>query len=222
MSPEEFISSIINEYTIARKPKISNTKLSRGRSHSVSSVAEDLFAEYLINNDPEIESILIDQPIFSQYGNVRFYPDITVIKNDKVVAFFDLKMDMGWKRDGLLELVGKHQKVIKTIKENIVTYKNGVTKEKQYIMISPSCTYNIVIISTRNSGIKLSEYLQKSHTIFPSAGVYVLCNSKRYHPNSYGVENDYLIKNLEINNLEFKKIIINLRKPSNNPKTEVV
>lgn len=211
MSPELFISSIVNEYRIARKPKISNTKLSRGRSHSVSSVAEDLFAEYLIKNDPEIESILIDQPIFSQHGNIRFYPDITVIKNGNAVAFFDLKMDMGWNRDGLLELVGKHQRVIKTIKENIVTYKNGVTKEKQHIMISPSCAYNIVIISTRNSGNKLSEYLQKSHSVFPSAGVYVLCNSKKYHPNSYGIEEGELVEKLEINKSEFDKILIRVQ-----------
>ena len=112
MSPDELLERIINLYQDARISRYADSKISRGRSHSISSVVEDLFASYLILSDKEIDNVLVDQPVFVEGVKSTFYPDITIIRNGEITAFIDLKMDLGWKRDGLKELCEKREKEI--------------------------------------------------------------------------------------------------------------
>ncbi|MCX6725063.1 MAG: hypothetical protein NTX80_00730 [Candidatus Saccharibacteria bacterium] len=64
MEPKEFILKVIDSYVEARRSVFKDKKIHRGRSHTISSLAEDLLAYYLIKNDPNIEKIYVDQSVY--------------------------------------------------------------------------------------------------------------------------------------------------------------
>jgi len=69
MTADDFVKTIIRAYRNAREVYEDNivkgdiTKVFRGRSHSISGVSEDLFANYLVSNDTAITAVYVDQPI---------------------------------------------------------------------------------------------------------------------------------------------------------------
>jgi hypothetical protein len=112
MNEKQFIARVIESYQIARKPIYSNPKLSRGRSHSVASRVEDLFAFYLVNKI-NCDRIYIDQPISVVGSKAQIYPDIVIVKNKKITALCDVKMDLGWKRNELFNFCRRHAALLK-------------------------------------------------------------------------------------------------------------
>jgi hypothetical protein len=104
MEDIEFIEKIINLYKKAEKPIFSNGKrnIKRGRKHPISSKVEDLFAVYISDILPNEVELLIDQP-FTYSKDKRkkkqtIYPDIAVKRDNNILNFFDLKMDLGFNR----------------------------------------------------------------------------------------------------------------------------
>ncbi len=198
MSPEGFLERIIRLYQDARVSKYADSKISRGRSHSISSVVEDLFASYLILNDKEIDKILVDQPVFIVGTKSTFYPDITVVRNGKITAFFDLKMDLGWNRDGLSSLCEKDKELVEAIRSKSCTFKDGSTKERGTYEISDSAVYDIVIISDQNiAKPKLEAQLSEVDALSDFVKVHIL--SQNEHPNTYGLEPAELLEKIEVN-----------------------
>lgn len=202
MSPKEFLERIIRLYQDARISKYADSKISRGRSHSISSVVEDLFANYLILSDSKIDKILVDQPVFVEGVKSTFYPDITVIRNGKISAFFDLKMDLGWNRDGLSGLCKKDKELIEVIRSKSCTFKDGSTKERGTYEISDSAVYDIVIISDQNiAKPKLDAQISEVEMLSDFVKVHIL--SKNEHPNTYGLEPAELLEKIEVNHSAF-------------------
>lgn len=205
MSPDELLERIINLYQDARISRYADSKISRGRSHSISSVVEDLFASYLILSDKEIDKILVDQPVFVEGFKSTFYPDITIIRSGAITAFIDLKMDLGWKRDGLKELCEKDKELIKTIRTRACAFKDGSTKERGSYEISESAVYDIVIISDQNiAKNKLDAQLKEIENLSDFVRVHIL--SKNEHPNTYGLTPEELLEKIEINDKAFSDI----------------
>lgn len=205
MTPSEFIARVVTAYQNARVPQYVDEKVSRGRSHAVSSIVEDLFAYYLIANSSSINKIYVDQPI-SLSIKKRIYPDIVVVKDNMIVAFIDLKMDIGWNRSGLYDLCKKHSDIIEAIRGTECSLRDGSTKETRHYTISDDLTYSIVIVSSTNiSPIKLEEQLKLSRVLEPSVEVVVLC--KKGRPNTYGTNPDEVIKTLDIDYGAFDKIL---------------
>lgn len=67
METKVFIESVIDLYKAARQITLpfafESEKIRRGRSHTISSLTEDLFAYFLVNKFPQVDKIVIDQPI---------------------------------------------------------------------------------------------------------------------------------------------------------------
>lgn len=208
LGPDRFIKKTVEEYRKARLPVYKNRRVSRGRSHSVSSVLEDLFALYLVQNIKDIE-VLIDQP-FNVEGK-QFYPDIAVLRRGELINMFDLKTDIGWGREKLLDLQKHHIDIISRIKGLNAKYKSGTNKEKKVVKISKAVTYDIVILNSRNSGKNLATHLINAEKMSIYVRIFVLCKSNKYHTNQYSISKKELIDKLEINEEAFKDILIRIK-----------
>lgn len=205
MTPQEFILRIVKAYQDARIPHQVNEKIRRGRSHSISSITEDLFAYYLISNDPSIEMVYVDQPINLKSAKRQIYPDVAIVRNGVLTAFIDLKMDIGWNRDGLFELCEKHQHSVQQARGTECQIRDGETKELRTLAISDDINYCVVMISRTNiNPVTLDRQLEEVKVLSPDVEVFVLCTTG--HPNAYGMEPEDIVEGLGIDVLEFERL----------------
>lgn len=210
LSNREFLRQIIKLYHSARKPKFINKKISRGRSHSISSSAEDLFAYYL-SGHIKCDHIYIDQPINVPSFNNPICPDLVVVRNNRIIAFIDLKMDIGWNRKGLYFLCKKHHSKLDSIKGKQCKLKEGTSKKDYSYIADRKLSYNIVLISNQNVNSRILEgQITQSKSLNPNVEVFVL--TEKEHPNTYGIKIEDLMKKIKINNDQFKKLIKKLIK----------
>lgn len=205
MNPETFIQSVVKAYIDARKPHRKNEKVRRGRSHSISSVVEDLLADYLVQNDETIDSIYVDQPVTVADKKITIYPDIMVVRNGVVTALIDVKLDIGWHRNGLTELATKHRDMAISLRGYSCRLRDGVTKEIRNLEISQTLSYNIVMISRTNINPLI---LQKHETdikeLSPIVDLFILCDTG--HPNSYEGKAKEIVKGLSVNQEVFNQL----------------
>jgi len=205
MENKEFILNIIKLYQEARISKFQDFKIRRGRSRSVSSDAEDMFALFL-SKKIDCDCIYVDQPISIDGRGVHFYPDIVIIKNNKITSFCDLKMDLGWKRDGLYSFCQKYKEYLALIKDKDCKIRDGITKEDKHYNISSTASFNVVIVSDQNINPKtLKNHLENIKKLGGDVEIYIL--SKKEHPNTYGYTKEKLIKKIEINDADFNRLI---------------
>ena len=210
MKPSDFILKIINIYQDARVSRYADKKIRRGRSPSISSIAEDLLASYLIYSDKEIDFIYVDQPIHIPNVVKSFIPDIVVVRNDVITAFLDLKMDLGYKRKGLIDLCEKDHKLLGLIRGKDCTIKDGQTKEKTSFAISESAIYDIVVVSDQNIGkATLKEQLSGAKTYNQDVSIHIL--TEKEHPNTYGVSPEELMDKLDIKNVAFDNMLTRIK-----------
>ena len=181
MTLSEFIRQVATLYENASKTTNNNVKIRRGRSRSISAEAEDLFAELLVMNDQSIEMIRVDQPItiptdlLPNKKSFQVYPDIVIIKNEHIKALIDLKMDLGWNRDGLIDTCKKHEQTVRLAQGGFGKLKDGQTKAKQEIRFSEDLTYSVVIVSATNiNSDKLAHQVSNSNLISERIHTYIL------------------------------------------------
>ncbi len=207
---KDLIKHVINTYRDARRTKFANNKIFRGRSHSISSIIEDLFAHYLTQNI-ECDQIYIDQPLKIEGIKGRnIYPDLVIIKDDKIIALLDLKMDLGWKRRELFNLAKKYSNLIKNIRNKKVSLKIGETKERRDFKVSNKITYDIVIISDTNINKELLEkQLKQIEKLKPKIDVFILTKGK--HPNSYNLPIQSLLSQIIVNKADFDRMFRKLK-----------
>jgi len=202
MTANNFIEQIILLYQNARLIKYNDKKISRGRSHSISSSVEDLFANYLAGLNAEIDKILVDQPI--SVDRHTFYPDISIVRANELIAFFDIKMDLGWKRNELTNIFLNYKSKLENIHGKIGTMRNGISKDKIEYKISNSAIYDIVLITDQNiNPAVLDKHLSNIGT---NKYVQVHILSKHKHPNSYGIKVSELMSEIVIDYAAFDDI----------------
>jgi len=200
-----FILDIIKLYQEARVSKFENKNIRRGRSRSVSSDAEDLFALFLFKNIT-CDLIYVDQPISISGRKAQFYPDVVIIKNNKITAFCDLKMDLGWKRKELSNFCEKTNVLLKQIKGKDCKIRDGVTKEDKYYVIDKDVSFNIVIVSDQNINPRtLKNHEENIKILGRDIELFIL--SKKEHPNTYGYVPIELLEKIEVEDSEFNRLI---------------
>lgn len=210
MTDNELIEKIISLYKEARVTTYIKKNIKRGRSHSISSRVEDLFAVYISEMLPENVEILIDQP-FTYHSDKTYamYPDIAVIRNNEVVKLFDIKMDLGWNRD-FYPFCKEKQDFIDEIKGLQVKAKDGATKEQKIYKISDSVKINIVIVSNANiSKTKREENEKRILTLDKNKiEVFVLADA---HPNNYDDDDitNIPLRQIDMDNLK-REIRLNI------------
>ncbi|GBD98151.1 hypothetical protein BMS3Abin07_00159 [bacterium BMS3Abin07] len=213
MSPRNFIKEIIKLYFDARKPKFGHRRrIKRGESRSISSLVEDLFAKYLLGVVDNKYDILIS-PILSfdfkladRKRNLIMKPDICLASSGKAYAFFDLKMDLGYKRKEFIDNCRRNDKIIQQIKGKQCKFNDGLDKSlpKNNLTISKRLKYHIVVISAEN--IKSDDFRKntKNFKTLKSSSIYVLTTG--LHPNTYGKEQNEILNEIKINMTDFKKL----------------
>ncbi len=201
MTNQNFIDNIVKLYSEARYSKFPEGKIHRGRSHSISSSTEDLFAKYLVGK-VSVDKIFVDQPITIREIKKTIYPDVTLEYKAEIIAFFDIKMDLGWNRDGLYDLCLNQYNLLNKIRGKNCKIRDGITKEDSEHVISNNISMNIVLISDQNiNNKKLSTQIEKIKRLAPAVDVFVLTSG--VHPNEYRKNN----KTMEIKNEEFDLLV---------------
>ncbi len=209
MDQEQFLTKVIQLYHQARKPLFPNNKIRRGRSRSIASAVEDLFALFL-SERIICDLIYIDQPISIEGPKTQIYPDIVIIKNQKIVALCDIKMDLGWKRRELYNLCKHYASLLAKIKGKKCKIKDKITKKSILYHISRKVIFNIVIVSDQNNTQRtLQGQLVKIKPFNKTVPVSILTTSG--HPNTYGISTSQLLKKIRI-----KKDFLALVKRLNN------
>ncbi len=210
MKPDDFILKIINIYQDARVSRYADKKIRRGRSPSISSIAEDLLASYLVYADKEVDLIYVDQPIHVPNVVKSFIPDIVIVRNNVISAFLDLKMDLGYKRKGLIGLCEKDQKLLGLIRGKECIIKDGQTKEKRSFVISKSAIYDIVVVSDQNiSKTTLKEQLVGAQIYSQDVSVHIL--TEKEHPNTYGFSPKELMDRMQIKRAAFDHMLTRIK-----------
>lgn len=194
MTQVEFIQEIINAYIQARSVTSSYRivrNIQRCRSHSISSVAEDIFAAYVYDLvQTKGYSIFVDCPISVRATGVKtktYYPDIVVCENKggecELKYLIDLKMDTGWFRDSIDQMVKDHANVVNTMKKATTLTITDSNKNKISANISNSVVrYDIVIVSALNGVKKYDQTIVAANKISPYSLVYTLTGG--VHPNA--------------------------------------
>lgn len=205
MENSDLIYQIVDLYGEARKTHFPNKNIIRSKSHSVSSKVEDVIAYYfsLFTDD----SIVIDRPFKYDKNETSktFAPDITIYRDNHILQFFDVKMDLGWKRKGFIEYCIERGEEIKNMKINkSIKYKN------EEFSLSEKVKYNIIIISDRNNSKKnLKEISEKIDLLKNMNLVDVYFLTSAIHPNEWDL--DKTKKEIVINHEEFKRLKLLLK-----------
>lgn len=214
MTNKELIDGVIKYYSEARDSLYNDSRISRGRKHSISSKTEDLIAHYLKENLRNKElTFLVDYPITfksrtekTKKGEPKsktIYPDIAIVCNNTIVNVIDVKMDLGFKRN-IKEFLDTALETVNDLREiKTATYKkidelNNKTKESYPIHFSNDLKWHIVVVSNQNISEKKREENKNiiKDTCFESPLNYYVLSSGR-HPNG----GSPIIEDVEFSNL---------------------
>ncbi|MEI8278794.1 MAG: hypothetical protein WCG87_03465 [Bacteroidota bacterium] len=204
MTDIEFIKSIVELYRKARLTFFPAGNIKRGKSHTISSQVEDLFALYISDIVNSKIEILIDQPISFSHNNVSktIYADIAMIKDDLIYQIWDIKTDLGWKRDIFPQFCKDKDELVNSIKSKDAKFKNREDNTSRQLKFSSDFTFNIVVISCKNISTIKHERVANETRQLQNVGVYFLTSDT--HPNSnYDDDINDLIKKINFNDTDF-------------------
>lgn len=214
MEPLEFIRKIIELYREARKPRFYHHSVKRGVSRSISGLTEDLLSYFLAVNLTEDYDFFTDQNITFSEGIKTIRPDTVIVQNEVIKHIIDIKMDFGWKREGITEFCRMKNEIIKKIKGKSgkvqILNPDGITKEKKIFILSNQLIYHIILISRENiSKEKLDKHLQNIKNLkLENIEIYILTSG--IHPNIYEKSLEDVLNSIKIHKAEFKKLMDNL------------
>lgn len=202
MTPHDFFVKIIELYQNARKPTCNSLNIYRGRSASISNNVEDLTALFIALNNPNDCKYFIDQPMQFQNSSYK-YPDIVIQNTDGLIYdLVDVKTDIGWNRNGMLEFCKKWEDAIEKVRNTPTSFKTGINKQKRDGHFSETLHYHILVLSKINCGKNIEAVHSQVLKEFKNVSLYIL--SEKVHPNSYDVNID-VAKKITINNNEFER-----------------
>lgn len=214
MSPETFMKEVIRLYHEARITKFPTENIVRGRSASISSALEDLFAIYLAKNIQGQHTLYVDQ-CMKFLGESR-YPDVAIQKeNGDISNLFDVKADLGWKRHSTREFCQEWDDRIRQVQGVDTTFKLGTTKESKTGRFTSELKYHVVIMTAKNASKTLNSDLIWVNNNLQNVRIYVL--SDGIHPNQQtdpkGVllSQDEVFKAMHINTEHFNQLLRILR-----------
>ena len=179
MTPEEFIYKIVEAYQkaydLASEKK--DERVKRGKQHSISGIAEDLFAVYLADKIEGADlKFYIDLNISVKLNKdsraMSFRPDLYILKDEVITHYFDFKTDLGWNRDFTPYLKEKNQRI------QDIRGKKCKSKNCNFT-ISDKVKYQVVLLNGSNGGN--TDAHKEAAAKLPGVEMYVLTTGK--HPN---------------------------------------
>ena len=206
MQPKQFLTKIRKAYLEARKPTISIKRIKRGTSRSISSIAEDLFASYLEPMLPRDYEIWIDPQITiknlknkSGKRSFLFRPDICIIscKTNRIEMIFDIKMDLGYKRNKFIQQV--EDRIIELNKIIKHTAKCSLKEKDDELTFSNTLKWNYVVLSEHNITTEQYDKVKRWFANTEKAALFTL--SRGEHLNTYSDDLE-----LHPNHDDFKRI----------------
>lgn len=207
MTPEIFFENLVKLYADSRSSKFPDDNIHRGRSVSISGYLEDLFAKYIATNNPKKEcNYFIDQPMTIPSLSTLKCPDIVIQNkaNNVITDLVDMKTDLGWNRNGMPEFCAKWNELIQSLKGVGATFKEGKTKQKIEGTFSNKLHLHIVVASRVNCGPRIREHYKEINKL-NNVSMYIL--SDKVHPNEYKTTSKEILKTMEINSHEFKRLL---------------
>lgn len=167
MKINELINKIRDEYLKAKNPIIPSPQITRGTSHTISSYAEDIFAKFIADHCNKQFSVWIDPQISiktlsnaSGKRKLLFRPDICVVNNNTncIQMIFDLKMDLGYKRNSFIKEVETKKNELEIIRRHEASCS---LKKDSKLTFSNKISWNYIILSSGNiSGIQMQTILK--------------------------------------------------------------
>jgi len=192
---EQFIKDVVDRYYTARETFILHEKISRGESRSVASETEDLLAYYLAITYPQIEHIYINQNLTptdndlkKQIGKNLVKPDLVICNQGTIKLLIDIKMDLGYIRYEINDLMYKNNFAIQTLKQR--SFKAKV-KRKLYsdevdLIFDKNTKYIYFVLSDKNNtpaNLQATKDLAKR---LDSVEMYTVLTNM--HPNDFGID----------------------------------
>lgn len=184
------LREIRTEYLKARQSVRPSGNIIRGTAHTISSYAEDIFAEYISEFiDKDEFEVWIDPQISvdglrnkSEKRTLLFRPDVCIFRRATSVVemIFDLKMDLGFNRE-LIKHVNDRIEEMSKFRGAKGRCKISGKKE---ISFNPHLVWNYIVISEKNISEKGREGIISFFESLPindSAKMFTLVNG---HLNS--------------------------------------
>jgi hypothetical protein len=183
-----FYDTLVKQYTQAAELTSKGEFLNvyRGRQHSISSVAEDLFANLLSDLiTPLFADIrlyfMVDYAMRPDNTGSQMWPDIAIIIEDAapmLVSYLDLKTDLGYKRNYHEHYPLISQQVKRMRAANFTGTK---TYEKTDIQISKQIKWRTVVLSEANSTGTVTRNREEAQAHSEEFMLYFL--ARGIHPN---------------------------------------
>ena len=209
---DHFLNRVHQAYVEARRPlcadELCGLTIERGRSRTISGIAEDYFAELLYKEiDKDGLHFFVDQPLVG--GTHKVYPDVIIARPHATKSYYfdilymlDLKMDVGYHRDitagkrptlTYIEKAGNLLKDLALLRDAPeLSTKSGSKKKSKtdrsapryYFSMHPQSSYDEVIITSKNAGNRAKEKELIERAKDPDCNIWVLSTGD--HPNEYG------------------------------------
>lgn len=198
MTQLEFINKTREAYLNARNyiytPNLNVEILSRGTSHAISSVTEDLFGCYCANKVHVTSDIkiFIDPPVSfkgtdlknkSKKKSLLVRPDLMITKNNIATCFFDIKTDLGYKRKDFYNQAFDKNSQIELIKGQKASTNHGQTKVRNEFTVSDDAKFIYIVISQGNIKRSIQQDFIRDIRLLPNVEIFLLTTGD--HLNSY-------------------------------------
>lgn len=198
MTPQQFIESIVDAYRAARIPIVPHPRISRGESRSIASETEDRLAQYLVTTVPSIEHIYINQTLtsISKGTDARIKPDLVICVDGKIRLLIDLKMDLGYNRNGFPDAIRKADTIAAAFQGQAVSMwqKVGHKRERLEKTFSDTVKYVFFVVSDQNIDKNLFAAAELVASQLQNTALLVLLPG--IHPNKYGKGRDEALKDV--------------------------
>jgi len=209
MTQKEFIEKIRAAYIAAREfvytPTTNLQALTRGTSHSISSLTEDLFGCYCtekIANSDNIKIHIDPQLSFRGTGlknksgkkSLLIRPDLLLTNNSVANCMFDIKTDLGYKRNELYNQAKERNDQIDIIKNETAFCKDGKSKVEEKIKFSNEIKFIYIVLSQGNINKTVQDSFIKNIRNLAHVDIFLLTTGDHlnaYHENPKWEINQY-------------------------------
>lgn len=207
MKRNELINKIRAEYLKAKNPIIVSPKLTRGTSHTISSYAEDIFAKFIADQCHKQFSVWIDPqisikalPNTTGKRKLLFRPDICVVNNinNCIQMIFDLKMDLGYKRNSFIKEVKAKLNELNVIKKHEAECS---IKPNTKLFFSNKISWNYIIISGGNISVAQRQKILNDFKDLKPSKIFILVDG---HLNDQSANYKPIINTNDFKNLKLE------------------
>ncbi|GAB3499361.1 hypothetical protein GCM10027341_22480 [Spirosoma knui] len=193
MTDKDFIKAIVDLYRSSRLTTFSVENVTRCKNRPISGFAEDTLAFYISHHIDTKNGIFIEPEVQVLLNGKKkmICPDVLILRtNGSVKQMWDIKMDLGRRRDSFVQFCKDKSQLVNNIKGTTATFSG------REIVFSDELTFNIVVIisDTNISKQKGQTNIQQTRNIV-NVGVFFL--TSKLHPNNKDISVEELLKSIE-------------------------